>query len=181
VIAHLSFPAELLAEVPAESAPESGPARWLRTQRRSIVPSDDHEAADEAEAAVAVGPPRRGTPMRAEDVLGVGQRDGASVWWSRRGAPTAAVTAAASAAGGSTAGASGSTAAARPSGAETKTNGAGLPVRVPMAHLPRPQPADATVGRPPDEPDPLEVRGVLSRFYGGVRRAAAEDDNQRVT
>jgi len=56
-------------------------------------------------------------------------------------------------------------------------------VRVPMAHLPPAQQA-TVLGRPPEEPDPQEVRGVLSRFYGGVHRAKAEDEDdhqQRVT
>jgi hypothetical protein len=106
----------------------------------------------------AATPARRGTPMRAEDVLGTGRGDGASVWWSRRGAS-------------STNGVS----VAHPPRPQPTTNPAGLPVRVPMAHLPPPQQA-TVLDRPSGEPDPQEVRGVLSRFYGGVHRAKAEDD-----
>jgi signal transduction histidine kinase len=182
VIAHLAFPPELLADAPAAPPPESDPARWLRTERPSPVvdgPDGDGDAEVSTGSPDAAGPGgaaprRRATPMRAEDVLGVGQRDGASVWWSRGGAA-----------------ATGSRPTVRPAPSpQPKTNGAGLPVREPMAHLPGLQPAavglshdDAAVlGRPPEEPDPHEVHGVLSRFYGGVHRAAAEDETkQRVT
>ena len=178
VIAHLAFPPELLAEPPVESAPESDPARWLRTERPSIVRGDEDASGESgstgggADPAGANGQPgtatpvRRGMPMRAEDVLGAGRADGASVWWSRRGAR-------------STNGVS----VAPPPRPPTTTNPAGLPVRVPMAHLPPAQQA-TVLGRPPEEPDPQEVRGVLSRFYGGVHRAKAEDEDdhqQRVT
>jgi signal transduction histidine kinase len=180
VIAHIAIPLELLADASVAAAPESDPARWLRTEQPSLV-LDGADPADGAEVGIA--PLRRGTPMRAEDVLGAGQLDGASVWWSRQGAAMA-----------------GAAAAPRAPGPPPTMNGAGLPVRVPMAHLPRPEPATTTgdrppresaddrpplepvVGQPREEPDPHEVRGVLSRFYGGVHRAAAEDETeQRVT
>src|SRR5690606_29466692 len=54
------------------------------------------------------------------------------------------------------------------------TGPAGLPVRVPMAHLPA-----TTIGTPPrprdPEPDPEEVGVTLTAFYRGVRRAEAEE------
>jgi hypothetical protein len=182
VIAHIAVPLDLLADAPATPAPESDPARWLSTERPSLVLDGSAGTAGQRGFDGPDGASlRRGTPMRAEDVLGAGQRDGASVWWSRQGAPAAE-------------------AAAAPSGSSPPPtlNGAGLPVRVPMAHLPRSEPAtddrpapesagdrpplEAWVGRPREEPDPHEVRGVLSRFYGGVHRAAAEDETeQRVT
>ncbi|WFE41177.1 nitrate- and nitrite sensing domain-containing protein [Micromonospora sp. WMMD998] len=56
------------------------------------------------------------------------------------------------------------------------TNERGLPVRVPMAQLAAVSPADrphrAVVRH---EPDPEAVGGMLSRFYGGVRRAETEE------
>lgn len=55
------------------------------------------------------------------------------------------------------------------------TGPGGLPVRVPMAQLP-PDGPGRTAGRPAPawEPNPEQVGGVLSRFYGGVRRAESE-------
>ena len=59
------------------------------------------------------------------------------------------------------------------------TNERGLPVRVPMAQL-----AAVTRSARPDEPaprhdpDPDAVGGMLSRFYGGVRRAEAEETRE---
>ncbi|WP_433386296.1 nitrate- and nitrite sensing domain-containing protein [Micromonospora sp. KLBMP9576] len=58
------------------------------------------------------------------------------------------------------------------------TNERGLPVRVPMAQLSavtgpaQPQPQRSAVRQ---DPDPEAVGGMLSRFYGGVRRAEAEE------
>jgi hypothetical protein len=57
---------------------------------------------------------------------------------------------------------------------------AGLPVRVPMAQLPDNQLKSAAASSPKPaeaEPDPTHVGSVLSRFYGGVHRAAAEDES----
>jgi hypothetical protein len=165
VIVMIAFPARLLAEPPATPVSLSGgPARRLRG---SIV-ADDVDAGPGP--AVTTGPaalPRRATPTRAEDVLGAGRVDTASVWWSRRGA----------AAGGVSAGGGGAAAPPRRPAPTMATNEAGLPVRVPMAHLPQaPEPAAVAV-RPVEEPDPQQVRSMLSRFYGGVHRAAEEDDD----
>ncbi|MFC7549968.1 nitrate- and nitrite sensing domain-containing protein [Plantactinospora sp. GCM10030261] len=52
-------------------------------------------------------------------------------------------------------------------------NDRGLPVRVPMAHLPSAD--EATKPKRPPEPDPDAVGGMLSRLYGGLRRAEEEE------
>ncbi|MGW5669623.1 nitrate- and nitrite sensing domain-containing protein [Micromonospora sp. NPDC003776] len=59
------------------------------------------------------------------------------------------------------------------------TNERGLPVRVPMAQLA----AVTDTARPAgpaarEDPDPDAVGGMLSRFYGGVRRAEAEETRE---
>jgi hypothetical protein len=61
---------------------------------------------------------------------------------------------------------------------------AGLPIRVPMAQLPGDSavPAQRAPEQPPKvahEPDPSQVSSVLSSFYGGVRRATAEDESSQ--
>jgi hypothetical protein len=52
----------------------------------------------------------------------------------------------------------------------------GLPARVPMAQLPDQAESPAPSAPPglPD-PDPEAVGSMLARFYGGVRRAEAEE------
>jgi signal transduction histidine kinase len=156
-----------LADVPAPSRPSTaGAAEWLRTER---------ETAAAVGASVSGGrtaPPRpagrREIPTRAEDVLGAGRVDTASIWWSRR--PGAAAHSAAS-----------------PRPATATTTSAGLPQRVPMAQLPSarvpselvPTARGETVPVPPaGEVDPREVGTMLARFYGGVHQAMAEDDDQ---
>ncbi|MDG4826655.1 nitrate- and nitrite sensing domain-containing protein [Asanoa sp. WMMD1127] len=52
----------------------------------------------------------------------------------------------------------------------------GLPMRVPMAQLPGGNGA-APVPAPRGEADPEAVSSLLNQFYGGVRRAEAEDPN----
>ncbi|GIJ58738.1 sensor histidine kinase [Virgisporangium aurantiacum] len=66
-----------------------------------------------------------------------------------------------------------------PAPADGGTSDAGLPVRVPMAQLPRnplaappPPPAPGTSS---DESDPAEVKAALRRFYRGVHRANPDD------
>lgn len=113
-------------------------------------PADPGHAATTPDRAPAA-------PTRAEDVLAAVGPDRASVFWSRR-APVAKPTAAA------------------PSSVDTPTNGAGLPIRVPMANLPQQQAKGAATG-PPKEPDPQQVSQVLTRFYGGIHRAELEDDD----
>jgi hypothetical protein len=64
-----------------------------------------------------------------------------------------------------------------PAPAHNGRNEAGLPMRVPMAQLP--QQYAAPVARDTmTEPDPQEVGSTLSRFYGGIHRAALEDSDE---
>ncbi|MFI6763388.1 nitrate- and nitrite sensing domain-containing protein [Micromonospora sp. NPDC050417] len=139
--------------------------------------------------------PSRNVPTRAEDVLApaAGGAMAGSTWWSRQGkgnagAPVAA-TAVAAQAGGAAASAADATAppaAAAPpvrvagtAQVTVRVNANGLPVRVPMAQLPsanEPSPQAAPVPR--QEPDPEAVGGMLSKFYGGVRRAEAEETTE---
>jgi hypothetical protein len=114
---------------------------------------------------------RRGVPTRAEDVLGAADPapSGGTAWWSR---PEA---------GSEPAQPTGALPAGPPKVPITGgTNERGLPVRVPMAQLPADNggsPGDRTVTLPAQrvELDPDAVGGALSRFYGGVRKAEAED------
>jgi signal transduction histidine kinase len=112
------------------------------------------------------GAPRRATPTRAEDVLSAVSTSmpEASRWWSRT-APASP---------------SRPPAPAPREPVDAGTSDAGLPIRVPMAQLP----GDGTVPtqRPVDqpakiahEPDPSQVSSMLSAFYSGVHRAAAEE------
>ncbi|MEJ3745901.1 nitrate- and nitrite sensing domain-containing protein [Actinomycetes bacterium KLBMP 9797] len=113
-------------------------------------------------------PPRRVQPTRAEDVLksaGATASATASTWWSRDAA-----------AAGSAAPAELGSPAPPTTPVTGGTLASGLPARVPMAQLPDqveapPIPAQ----RAPVDPDPESVGSMLSRFYGGVRRAEAED------
>jgi hypothetical protein len=159
------LPAPLLAAAPPAGTP-TGPAfpRGL--------PAWTPPVAAPPEPADA---PRRVTPLRAEDVLGSGQSDDGGVWWSRRPAAGAA----ARPTGGAGGGDPGSGVA--PGGSVPAATRVGLPVRVPMAHLPGPdgQPTDGSRGASAvraAEADPGEVGRTLARFYGGVHRAVDESD-----
>jgi hypothetical protein len=158
----VALPAHLVAQAPAESRPWPTPPPRTRTSHGSTVAGD----ASPAGQLVSHPASRRAKPTRAEDVLGVGRPDLGSAWWSRR--PPAQV-------------------AAGPSRASTSdirgaSNEAGLPTRIPMANLPPDQAMTAVTFRAaPTEPDPQEVGSVLSRFYGGVHRAALEDDDLDAT
>jgi hypothetical protein len=117
----------------------------------------------------------RRVPTRAEDVLGAGQApQDASLWWSRRGAAATSRAAPAS-----------SPAEPVPAVVEPSVNGGvsavGLPVRIPMAHLPGPGSRPSTSVATIVEPDPTEVGAVLTSFYGGVHRAVSEDDAEPVS
>ncbi|GIF49222.1 signal transduction histidine kinase [Asanoa ferruginea] len=57
---------------------------------------------------------------------------------------------------------------------------AGLPLRVPMAQLPGGNGA-APVAAPRVDADPDAVSSLLNRFYGGVRRAEAEDPHDQTS
>lgn len=143
------------AVAPTSSGPTSSPARWLASERRPEAYRD--AAADEP--VIRTTPARRATPTRAEDVLGAARAsDPPSVWWSRDHTSTDRPATAAS---------------RQPT--DGGTSDAGLPIRIPMAQLPNSQ-TTKSVGQ--QEPDPERVGAVLSGFYGGVHRAAAEDEDQ---
>ncbi|MDG4799902.1 ATP-binding protein [Micromonospora sp. WMMD980] len=116
------------------------------------------------------GPPEsvprpRPVPGRAEDVLTPAAPPAAGGGWFSRQGPTSSVL--------------GVTPAPVRTPVTGGTNERGLPVRVPMAQLAAVSSADrpdrATARH---EPDPEAVGGMLSRFYGGVRRAEAEETTE---
>jgi signal transduction histidine kinase len=154
------LPARILAAATTKALPWSGaPARWL-TQDRDATAAEP----DRLEAAA---PARRAVPTRAEDVLGKARsRDDGSVWWSKPSRTAAAHRP------------SKPVAPAAPAPpVNGAVNHAGLPIRVPMAHLPELQVVAAS-RHVITEPDPVEVGSVLTQFYGGVHRAASEDDQE---
>ncbi|WBB75599.1 nitrate- and nitrite sensing domain-containing protein [Micromonospora sp. WMMD1128] len=110
-------------------------------------------------------PRHRPAPGRAEHVLAPAAGPAAGGGWFSRQGPTSSVL--------------GVTPAPAPTPVTGGTNARGLPVRVPMAQLAAVSPADR-----PDraavrhEPDPEAVGGMLSRFYGGVRRAETEETTE---
>lgn len=113
-------------------------------------------------------PVRRTMPTRAEDIIAsaTGAGNGAgSVWWERQRGPVAPTP-------------------VTPARAEVPVtagiSASGLPVRVPMAALPVVTESASAVPAAPSrlESDPDAVGGMLSRFYGGVRRAEAEDTTE---
>nr|MDT0659739.1 nitrate- and nitrite sensing domain-containing protein [Micromonospora sp. DSM 115978] len=115
--------------------------------------------------------PGRQLPTRAEDVLASATGmtpTTASTWWSRQGhGPSRPVVPAPPVSGTPTP-------PAVPVTGGINQNG--LPMRVPMAQLPVvTESAVPSATPPPPEPDPDAVGGMLSRFYGGVRRAEAEE------
>jgi hypothetical protein len=169
--------------IPGSSAPVSGvPA--------SGVPAVDGAATDPAASVPVSANGRTGKrkrsdrpraervgPKRAEDILDAATKpaspeapaapNAATRWWSREGGPAPA-----------------RTTPVLPTQRAAMTAGvsaAGLPVRVPMAALPEPDPG-ATQPLPSNqplvssEPDPAQVSDVLTRFYSGVHRAANEDE-----
>jgi signal transduction histidine kinase len=106
-------------------------------------------------------PPRRVVPTRAENVLPPAERTG-SVWWSRQpgSVPTVPVPA--------------PTTAPPATPITGGISPSGLPLRVPMAQLPNAGAAPPVPAAPP-ELDPEATGGMLTRFYGAVRRAEAEE------
>jgi hypothetical protein len=164
LVATVWLPPELLAPARPElvDAPTSGIPALIANMR-------GNEARRSAPVAVQARPGWRGVPTRAEDVLGAGvrARSAGTAWWSR---PTAG---------------SGPQ-PARPTGRlpqgppEVPVTGGvterGLPLRVPMAQLPVSGAAGGrAVPAPRADLDPEAVGSALSRFYGGVRKAQAED------
>jgi hypothetical protein len=139
------------------------------------APRTSPELADaRATGAGPVGPSRRSTPTRAEDILSAASSappEEASRWWSRTGAVSSNLPAAAS---------------ATRAPVDAGTSDAGLPIRVPMAQLPGERVASTASGsgqQPlrlmPEAPDPSQVSSVLTQFYSGVHRATAEELRQQ--
>ncbi|MFI6262948.1 nitrate- and nitrite sensing domain-containing protein [Micromonospora sp. NPDC051006] len=161
LVAVLRLPAQLLAPAPPMSLDQPVPARMLATAAQTATPADLPVAGRRPAVPRQVRP----VPVRAENVLApAAEPAGGSGWWSRQGTAAAAQPAPAT----------------PPSTPVTGgTNARGLPVRVPMAQLAtvtrsaRPEPAPSR-----HEPDPEAVGGMLSRLYGGVRRAEAEDTTE---
>jgi signal transduction histidine kinase len=147
---------EPIVPPPAPSPPRPAPVVSARVAPEPISPSET------LPPAPVVPAPRRAMPTRAENVLSGSTRSG-SLWWTRQpGAAPAPMP---------------MTAAAPPATPVTGgMSASGLPLRVPMAQLPN----GTEAGRPPvpaprPELDPEATGGMLSRFYGAVRRAEAED------
>ncbi|MEV4759518.1 nitrate- and nitrite sensing domain-containing protein [Micromonospora sp. NPDC049559] len=183
LVAVVWLPAALLAPAPREDETSSPSRRVL-----AALTPDDGEAGG---AAGPVGPvpapsprtaaaddpdpqsrPSRPVPVRAGDILATaGGTDGPAVstWWSRSGGRPAAPVQ----------GALGTPVPPQVP-VTAGTNASGLPVRVPMAQLPGVSGAAPTpaVPAPRHEPDPEAVGGMLSRYYGGLRRAEAEDTTE---
>jgi hypothetical protein len=181
LMASVWLPAELLAKEPPQPAlpaghSANGTAPATLADVMAAGEGGRHgrptpALAREASMSAAARAGRRGVPTRAEDVLGAADPapSGGTAWWSR---PEA---------GSEPAQPTGALPAGPPKVPITGgTNERGLPVRVPMAQLPADNggsPGDRTVTLPAQrvELDPDAVGGALSRFYGGVRKAEAED------
>jgi len=189
LVAHVLLPASLLTAPPPPTAKlERGPERRMVTAGTAVARRDAVRPPAAPASAPASGPKdadggpagrtvRRENPTRAEDVLGAagGEQERPSTWWSRPGPRPAS-----GAAAGRTGAADGPPSV--PAGGPPAVpviggiNSRGLPIRVPMAQLPgstgsaRPR---VPVQR--EEPDPEQVGGMLARYYGGIRRAEAED------
>jgi hypothetical protein len=136
-----------------EPVPGAGPVVRPRT------PPDDRPMSGSGAKPPPLRP-RRGLPPDGADAP--------SAWWSRAGTGSAPVLKLAP---------TGPPAVPITGG----VNARGLPMRVPMAQLPE---ANTATGRaqvvpaPRDEPDPETTGNLLSRFYGGVRRAESEETTE---
>ncbi|MDZ5443945.1 nitrate- and nitrite sensing domain-containing protein [Micromonospora sp. 4G57] len=152
-------------EVPVAGARPGAPTELPVAGRRPPVPTELPVAGRRPEPPAAPRQTRQ-LPVRAEDLLTPSAGPTGGGWFSRQGP-------------------SSSTLGVTPPPAETPvtggTNERGLPVRVPMAQL-----AAVTRSARPDEPaarhepDPDAVGGMLSRYYGGVRRAEAEETRELI-
>ena len=149
----VQLPPSLLAEPPAQPTFVGG--------RPYSRPSLEPLPAGSARTTTPAAELRRSVPIRAEDILGQAQQD-TSVWWSRGPKPA------------STASTASAAAPVKRPAAPTTTTSAGLPRRVPMAQLPLSSDQGAKV---PVETNPEDVGATLSRFYSGVHRAVAEDQD----
>ncbi|SCL36687.1 Signal transduction histidine kinase [Micromonospora rhizosphaerae] len=175
--ARVRLPAELLAPAPGPELDPPASPRMLTTQVGAAVRPANSPLRQPVELPVAgrrpeppaVPPQHRPVPARAEDVLAplVGPSGPAGGGWFSRQVPPAS--------------SAGMTLAPHPTPVTGGTNERGLPVRVPMAHLSAvtryARPGEPT---PRHEPDPDAVGGMLSRLYGGVRRAEAEETREMI-
>jgi signal transduction histidine kinase len=178
MVATVSLPAVLLAAAPPPRAlPEPAVRPMLAAVAAAVPDSVSRElrlAVSPASVPNGAAPARqtRRLPTRAENVLksaGATSADTGSTWWSRQGAAPAALTA--------SSGPAGPVPPSTPVTGGTLANG--LPVRVPMAQLPDAADRTVPIAAPPRfEPDPEAVGSMLARFYGGVRRAEAEENSE---
>jgi hypothetical protein len=173
----VSGPPAQVSGPPVSGPPVSGPPAQVSGPPVSGPPVSGppvHISGPPAGAVNGASSGRR-MPPRAEDIIGAAARGSAATptkgtrWWSRGGGETP------------------DRPRSQPLAIPVQrdpviagTSGAGLPIRVPMAHLPvtgeTTQPIVAPVPVPRAEPDPAEVSSMLSRFYSGVHRATSEDD-----
>jgi signal transduction histidine kinase len=145
----------------------AAPARWPGNTEAPVAARPAEQPAPGVRPQPAVPRQTRPVPVRAEDVLAPAPAPaGGGGWFSRQGPSS------------STLGVTPPPAATPVTGG---TNARGLPVRVPMAQLSAvTQSARPAEPVPRHEPDPDAVGGMLSRFYGGVRRAEAEETREIV-
>ncbi|GAA4683048.1 sensor histidine kinase [Phytohabitans rumicis] len=191
IVASVLLPAVLLAAAPpARALPEPAVRPMLAAVAAALPDSVSRElrlalgpAVVPRPALDAVARQSRRLPTRAEDVLksaGATSANTGSTWWSRHagGRPLGAASGPAGPAG-PAATVPASLGSSTPPPAKPVTGGTmanGLPVRVPMAQLPDAADMPVPVVPPPRfEPDPEAVGSMLARFYGGVRRAEAEE------
>ncbi|WP_233600844.1 MULTISPECIES: nitrate- and nitrite sensing domain-containing protein [Micromonospora] len=154
-------PAGPVAGVPA------GPVSGVPVGPVSGVPVGPVSGVPVGPAAPAGAPPavprQNRPPVRAENVLAPAAPAGGG-WFSRQG-PSSSVL--------------GVTPPPAATPVTAGVNERGLPVRVPMAQLAAvTDTARRTTPQARPEPDPDAVGGMLSRFYGGVRRAEAEETRE---
>ncbi|MEU5724853.1 nitrate- and nitrite sensing domain-containing protein [Micromonospora sp. NPDC047738] len=155
-------------EMPVPELPVAGRfpdfAAELPVAGRPAMPSAGIRPDPPAPAAPAVPRQARPVPVRAEDVLTPAAGSPGGGWFTRQG-PASSVL--------------GVTSPPAATPVTAGINARGLPVRVPMAQLGAvSQPARPQQPVPRHEPDPDAVGGMLSRFYGGLRRAEAEETIQ---
>jgi signal transduction histidine kinase len=168
---------------PMSAAAAVGSGAAARAERRSALTRSTGGAGSRpAKSESAAPPPERAAPGRA-----AGSVEG--IWFARPGAgdelrPATVVRQATKPPAPAALSAPATAGSSPPRVADTSADG--LPVRVPMAHLPgagqeQPAPAAPTttpngqLSRDDPDPDPDAVGSTLSRFYAGVRRAEAEE------
>lgn len=165
-------PRPLTAARLAASATGVAPVVTVPAPRASVdqIEERDMPVAGRPPAPLTEAVPRQPAPgSRAEEIIASasgGDPGAGSVWWSRPRGGVATVAAPG--------------APAAPEPVAPQVGPGGLPMRVPMAALP--VDTELTSPTPPEplryEPDPEAVGTMLSRFYGGVRRAEIEDTTE---